>query len=392
MQPQELIMPLVPPGVPAPFWLVEALKVLGFSLHMVPMNLWYAGLLVAVWLHWRSAGPGSRFGARLLDQLPVLVAFGINFGIVPLLFLQVAYNRLFYPATILMAWFWMAVVGLLIFAYYGVYAYAFGLRGAGPMRAWQRAAGWISAVLFIAIGFLFANAMSLMTRVGAWPELWLAHSTSGAATGTALNVGDPTLWPRWLLMFGLALGTTAGWCVVDSAWFAGRESDDYRRWVPGFARRLYLASAAWAVAAGSWYVFGAWPSELRQTMFSWPLVVLTLVTAAAPAAPAAWMLLRGNEPFTRSAAALVGLLQFGVLALNAVSRQVVQNIEAKPYVDVAAQPTAVQWSAVVVFLLLFVAGLGVLAWMVMQLRGAPNTEEYGLAEFVAPSGEPAARR
>jgi hypothetical protein len=376
MQPQDLIAPLASPGVPAPFWLAEALKVLGFTLHTVPMNLWYAGLLVAVWLHLRGSEPGRRFGARLAGQMPVLVAFGINFGIVPLLFLQVTYARAFYPATVLMAWFWMGVIFLLIPAYYGVYAYAFALRQESPMRAWQRAVGWIAAAMFIGIGFLFVNALSLTTRVEAWSDLWLSHNVAGAATGTALNVGDPTFWPRWLLMFGLALGTTAAWAVVDSAWLAGGESEEYRRWVPGFARRLYLASAVWAIAAGACYVFLGWRTDIRQSMFGWPLAPLTFLTAASPVLPAAWVLLRGGEPFSRRAAALVGLVQFGVLAINAVSRQVVQNLELKPYVDVAAQPTSVQWSAVVVFLLLFVAGLGVVAWMVLQLRHAGDVEEY----------------
>ena len=33
------------PPLPAPLWFVQFFKVLGFTLHMVPMNLWYAGLL-----------------------------------------------------------------------------------------------------------------------------------------------------------------------------------------------------------------------------------------------------------------------------------------------------------------------------------------------------------
>ena len=61
-----------------------------------------------------------------------------------------------------------------------------------------------------------------MDHVARWPELWRQHSTAGAAWGTALNVGDPTLWPRWLLMFGLALGTTAVWLAVDAFWLAGK--------------------------------------------------------------------------------------------------------------------------------------------------------------------------
>ena len=36
------------PGLPAPVWFIELFKVLGLTLHMVPMNLWYAGVILAM--------------------------------------------------------------------------------------------------------------------------------------------------------------------------------------------------------------------------------------------------------------------------------------------------------------------------------------------------------
>ena len=186
--------------------------------------------------------------------MPVIVAVGVNLGIVPLLFVQLAYYKVFYPATILMAWFWLAIIGLLIPAYYGVYAYAWGIRNdASGMAGWRMAAGWCAAVFFIAIGFLFANGLSLMDHVGRWPELWKAHSMAGAALGTALNVGDATLWPRWLLMFGLALGTTAVWVLVDTFWLnhKDRPTKPIANGPFGFARKLYTLGMVWAAAAGT---------------------------------------------------------------------------------------------------------------------------------------------
>ena len=271
-------------GMPAPVWFVQFFKALGFTLHAVPMNLWYAGLLIACVLHLRGSEQGRRFAGRLLQQMPVIVAVGINFGIVPLLFIQLAYYKVFYPATILMACFWLAIIVLLIPAYYGVYAYAWGLHdGAKDVAGWRRAAGWCAALFFVCIGFTFANGLSLMEHVPRWPELWNAHSTAGAATGTALNVGDPTLWPRWFLMFGLALGTTAVWVLVDAVFLTRGTTDEaYQRWAWGFARKLYTFGMLWAAAAGSWYVFHAWPANLRDTMFQWPMIVLTVATAVAP--------------------------------------------------------------------------------------------------------------
>ncbi len=117
--------------------------------------------------------------------MPIIIAAGVNLGVVPLLFIQVAYYKFFYPATILMAWFWLAIIVLLIPAYYGVYLYAWQLRkGENGIQPWRRAAGWLAALFFIAIGFIFANGLSLMDHVDRWEEIWLRHNVAGAALGT----------------------------------------------------------------------------------------------------------------------------------------------------------------------------------------------------------------
>ena len=271
--------------MPAPVWFVQFFKALGFTLHAVPMNLWYAGLLVALCAArcaaTRTAGISP---AGCLRQMPVIVAVGVNLGIVPLLFVQLAYYSVFYPATILMAWFWLAIIVLLIPAYYGVYAYAWGLGegeregGEGREDGHSCLSEWGQTFLSAQIRrhcplasrrrlvrgrVLCGHRVPLRQRHEpdgarrAMAGTMAGHSTAGAALGTALNTGDPTLWPRWLLMFGLALGTTAAWVVFDAEWFAGKTVDEaYRRWAWGFARWLSTASVLWFAAAGTWYVFG----------------------------------------------------------------------------------------------------------------------------------------
>jgi len=370
MDPKNLFDTSLPGGMPAPIWFVELFKWLGFTLHEVPMNLWYAGIIVSMLLYVFGSEHGRQFGSRLMAQMPVIIALGINFGIVPLLFIQVGFGQVFYPATILMAWFWLSIIAMLVLAYYGVYLYAYGQAEQGPkMPRWKRAVGWVSALLFITIGFVFANAMSLMENVKAWPDLWQQHSFHGATLGTALNVADPRLWPRWLLMFGLALTTTAAWISFDSAWFAGRESDAYRTWTKGFAWKLYLVGAVWFAVAGAWYSFGTWPAETKQAMFLSPWAVLTVVTAAVPCAVLAllWFARQREGEISRGWASLIGLAQFGVLGVNAASRQVVQHLAFAPYFDISRQPTETQWTPLVIFLVAFVLGLGLIAWMIYQV-------------------------
>ncbi len=87
-------------------------------------------------------------------------------------------------------------------------------------------------------------------------------------------------------------------------------------------------------------------------------------SAAVPAA--------ASEP-SRSRAAwatAVGLAQFAMLLINAISRQVVQNHEVSRYFDVAGQPVQTQWSSLVVFLVSLIAGIAGIAWMLAQLPKA----------------------
>ena len=365
-----LIAPDNPLGYPAPYWFLVFFKVLGFVLHIVPMNLWYAGLFLMLLIRLFGSEHGRRLSERVTNAMPVIIAFGVNFGIVPLLFTQVAYYKVFYPATILIAWFWFSVFVLLTFAYYGIYYYVIGLRK-GDMPFYRHVVGWMASFLFIFIGFVFANNFSLMTNIGSWADLWDKTSIGGAALGTALNIGDKSLLPRWLMMFGLAITTTAAFVVVDAGFFAKRESDEYKRWLPGLALKLYSVGLVWFALAGSWYFFGALKPQVRDFMINGPLIILTALTALSPGLP--WLIiLASRKGVTRTYAFLAGFAQFGVIALNAISRQIVQNRELAPYLDVTGEKVNMQWSPMIIFLLLFVAGIGVVVWMVMQIFKNPR--------------------
>ena len=262
MEPHSLVGPLSPLAHPAPFWLLMALKVIGFVLHAVPMNLWYAGSVLGVALRVWGSPPARAFAERLLRRMPTIMAFGVNFGIVPLLFLQVTFYRVFYAATVLTAWFWLAIVPLVLLAYACLYVQSMGLKADRPLRHSEKVAGWTAGLAFLMVGFLFANGLSLMTNLYQWPGLWEATEQGGAVWGTASNVGDPTLWPRWLMMFGLALTTTATYVVVDAEFSREQRDEASQRWLRTLAWRLYTCGMVWFTVAGSWYVFGTWSKEL----------------------------------------------------------------------------------------------------------------------------------
>ena len=174
IEPFSSVEPLGLP-IPAPWLLL--LKLSGFILHMVFMNLWLAGMPTALLLSRSKA----RVADRLFKGMPFFMAFGINAGIVPLLFMQTLYPQFFYPATILQAWYWFLVVPLLIVAYYCVYFAAFG--------RYRAIAAALSSLLLIWIGVTFSAAMSFTASPHAWMAVFSATADAGAVDGWFLNVG-----------------------------------------------------------------------------------------------------------------------------------------------------------------------------------------------------------
>jgi len=365
--------PLAPPnpqGYPAPLWLLEALKVLGLWLHAMPMNLWYAGTPVAVVLAVVGGARGRRLSRRLAMVMPIAIALGVNFGVVPLLFTQAVNYRFYYTTGVLIAWPWLSVIPLVMLAYYAAYLHAESRR---PRVA--LAGGAASAVMLLAVGFLFANNFSLMTNPGQWLAIFRRTAVAGAPTGLALNVGDPTLLPRWLMMFGLAITTVAAYIVLDSAFFARREQQEYRDWAGRFAFRLYTLGLLWFAVTGTWYIFGTLPQPVVEAMQARPVIVaLMALTAVAPGLPwvliAAWRRFRSTLP-----AALAVAGQMGVIGINAVSRQWVQNVELRPYADLAAARANPQWVALGAFGAAMVVAICLVVWMVARLHSAWAAEQ-----------------
>jgi len=392
MDPNLLLPPASPIDYPAPYWFMLALKVLGFSLHMGPMNIWYVGAPLAAFFSVFGRGNARIVGFHIARSLPFMLAFGINFGIVPLLFTQVAYHQFFYPATILMAWPWFSVFWLVMIAYFSVYLYRLAVRGGvaaevasvgkqenkeyTPSRLLDFTGHlgiWVAAGAFTIVGFFFANAFSLMTNVGGWFDIFRDSNSSSAATGLALNINDPTLIPRWLFMIGIAITTTAAFIAVDGVFLSGRESEDYRRYSGRFAFGMYTIGILAFAGFGSWYIFGAISGIAEEMLQHSVMRILFPLTAISPGLPWLLLLLQRNNP-SRRIAAFVGFAQFGVIALNAVSRQWVQNRELAPLADLANRPVDLQLGGIILFLVLFAGGLALVGWMAVKIVDANRRE------------------
>jgi hypothetical protein len=355
-----------PIPLPAPVWLLQGLLLVTFLVHLVPMNLTLGGL-VFLSLGELSGRIDETMRRWVIGYLPITTAFTITTGVAPLLFLQVTYGQFFFPAAILIAWAWLAVIIALLLGYYGIYAYAWARERLGRWRVWVIVG---STLLLLYIAFAFNNVITLMVTPFRW---WMLWQETPPDRHFNLNWWEPTLLPRFahfvlaaVAFFGL---TMALYGVIPVARRDGDGAATFHRtgvrWfiVPTllnyFVGPLFLLtheSSVWQKFVGR---------DALSTGLLWTGVVLSVVGILAALLslrrrPRLWL--------TIAFAALSGT----VIAMGSVRFLLRQHLLAlhAPEVRLSDLPVQPQWGIIVLFVVVFATGLAVTAWMVRQLQRA----------------------
>lgn len=355
---------------PAPTWILWGLLVFTFMLHLLAMNFVVGGSVIGA----VSARLGRRGGrphhTALVDWLthamPIALAATITFGVAPLLFLQVLYGRLFFTSSVLLGWFWFAVVPLVMVAYYGTYLLAFKSGSLGRWGGWVRG---LTILIFLAISFIFASNMSLMLR----PDLFRGiHGLGGTAHG---NFSDPTLWPRYL-HFMLAAVAIGGMWVSAYGLVSRRRRPEFGLWAMRYGARWFSGVTALNLVMGFWFLFSL-PQE-TMARFMGPVPVATAVLGLgifAGIATMTLMFLAANAPRPDPlvGAGIGGLLVTVVsmvLVRDQVRRGALATMKFEPVRWVEPQ-----WTNIILFFILLVAATATVVWMVRALimAGRPGT-------------------
>jgi len=327
-----------PLGLPVPPSWLFGLKVFGFLLHMVFMNLWLAGMPTAFLL--RNAQP--RVAERLFKAMPFFMAFGVNAGIVPLLFLQVLYPQFFYPATILQAWFWFLVIPLLIVAYYAVYLAAFG--------RYRVLAAIVASLLLAWIGLTFSAAMTLTASPQSWPALFLTSAEAGSVPGLALYLNDEAVL-RFFMMAGISCGTLAAFLALDAEFVTAKA--EYRSAARPLVAPLYIIG---------FIVFGLAGLLYEPTVRDRLSEPLRLVAGAGIPIGAILSIFYLKQPSRAVAGSLVAVHVVTLIA-NALARQIVQMRSLESWAKLDQLPVRGDWVSFFLFVVVLLVVLVGLAWL-----------------------------
>jgi hypothetical protein len=337
----------VPVPLPAPAWLLEFLLVFTFILHLVAMNFLLGGVIILSVSSFlgRRDSKHHEFARRVSRAMPSVAAFTITLGVAPLLFLQLVYGQFFYTSSDLMAWYWLAVVFLVMLGYYGVYWYQMQQDELGSKAAWVIL---VTAILFILVAFIFTQNMTAMLH----PQDFYSLFVNGRV-GTIL---DPItlLNIARLAHFMVAAVAVAGLGIALLSRRWETESPELADWGRRYGVTCFMGGTLVQFLVGLWFLFSL-PVEIRQALVGDKLAVGILVLAIILALLA---LLTAPKSLLASSVAILG-----TISLMAILRHLVRIAYLRPYFDPRLLPVQGQWVVFSIFVVLLLAGLATVGWM-----------------------------
>ncbi|MCF8045849.1 MAG: hypothetical protein K9J83_08300 [Desulfarculaceae bacterium] len=342
--PAQALIP-APDILPVHWGWLRLLLVSTFVLHILVMNAMLGSGIIAFVNTWRKGGgTGDTVNRSISGKLPFTIAFTVNFGVAPLLFLQALYGQFIYTSSVLMGVYWLSIAGLVIIAYYSAYIYNFRFEkqhASSPLYI------GIAVVLMLMVAFLFTNNMTLMLNVDSWTRYF------DTPDGTLLNLSDPILFPRYL-HFVTASAAVGGLFIALAARFGAKGPENEARMDLGM--KWFTYATAFQFLAGTAF-FLSLPQEIRQMFMGQQPLATTLLISAVLLAAAAVVL--GFKKKVLASSAVVLLLVCGM----AVIRDLVRQAYLEPFFNPADLPVQPEYSPMVFFLVTLAAGLLVLGYM-----------------------------
>lgn len=324
-------------NIPVHWAWFDVLLVLGFWAHILLMNTVVGGSIIALT---NSAGSGEPLSHQLSKKLPTMLALTINFGVAPLLFLQVNYGHFDYPGTILMGGWWLMIIPVLLTAYYCLYIWDFRYAKLGGVRV---AFLGLSILCLLYVAFMFVNNMTIMLV----PHLWEPYISSGGKS--ILNLNDPTIYPRFLHFMTAALAVGGAMVGVVGKW---KRNDDFVR--IGFKWLSYATIVN--IGFGLWFLI-AQPQKIMLAFMGgdW------LATGALGAAVIGSGLIL-HAAARRNVKLAVAWTVLTVLAM-AVTRHMLRKLMLAPYFKVQDLEVTGQISPMIMFIAVLIFGWLIIIWM-----------------------------
>lgn len=342
MNPESLIP--VPDAIPVHWGWFQLLLIVTFTLHLLFMNGMLGSGILALVREFKMDKNADDINRSMSKKLPYTIAFTVNLGVAPLLFLQVLYGHFIYTSSILMAVYWLSIILLLIIAYYAAYLYDFKFDAMGQARKIFIA---IAVLLLLRIAFVFSSNMVMMIQ----PDTWQAYFSN--PFGTILNLKDPMLLPRYL-HFVTASVAVAGlfqavvWKIKTSEKITETAIRSGLTWFSGATCIQFIIGIWFLVSLPQPIMMLFLGSSTLHTLF-FSLGILLAIAALVAAA-------RNNVWGTV-------VLTLAVVLTMVLLRDLLRTAYLAPYFSLGDLKVVPEYSPMVLFLAAFAAGIAVIVYM-----------------------------
>lgn len=336
-----------PDAIPVPWGWLQALLLVTFVLHLLFMNIMVGSAVISFAEKVTGALKGREEIHRDTSiRLPYIIAFAVNLGVPPLLFFSVLWGNVGYVATTLMAVWWLSVIAILIAAYYGAYIWRYRFDRLGS--AATVLVGLVSLLLLF-VGFVFVNNFSMLLR----PESWEAYFDN--PSGTLLNLGDPTLWPRYLHFVAASLAVGGLFRAVVWSRRKRRGDEGATRGIESGMRWFFWATLV-QIAVGLWYLL-VQPGRVLDLFLGGSAIHTALIGAG--------ILLAVSMLVTafRGKVAATAIHLVLTIAVMAGVRETVRFASLKDHFTPDTLAVDAQYSPMVLFLAAFAVGIAVVVYM-----------------------------
>ncbi len=365
---ETLIPQYQPIAFPAPLWLLQLLLVLGFFLHVIPMNISLVGGLFS-WLFIKlgkndDSSYFTRTGQTLAGSLPVFLSFAITQGIVPLLFLQLIYGPLYYSSSILMGVPWLSVIFILLVAYYLLYIYKIRRDKMGKINPIILV---IASLMFFVIAAIFTSNMTLMLD----PEKW---QTMLDQTGLHFH-WDWGLVPRYL-HFTVSAFAITGLAIAAYGIYFYKKEQVYGKWLIQTGSTWYVAVTLLQLFIGSWFLMSLGREQMLlymgQDSLGTAAFALSILFMVISLMTGFWAMSKGSVLAYWLTAITASLTVLGMV----VMRHVLRHFATIDFINPALVDVKMQWDLFIAFAILALGLIIYLIWLSRLIWSAyQNPEE-----------------
>lgn len=329
---------------------------LTFILHLLFMNAMLGSGIIALVKNIAGKPRDLSVAREISGKWPFTIAFAVNMGVAPLLFIQLLYGQFVYTSSVLMAAYWLSVVAMLLIAYCSAYLFNYRFDAGRASRMFFVSC---TVVLLLIVAFLFSNNMTLMLS----PEKWARYFDNPG--GTLLNLSESMLVPRYL-HFVTASVAVGGLFLALLAKFGRKNENTSENTTRGLKWFSYATIAQ--IPIGFWFFMTLDADAVSLFMGGGGFATALFVAGMAGTLLSILFGLKNMlMPCAGTAVA--------VIAVMVLMRDILRRVMLEPHFSISTLKVEPQYSPLIMFLVALAIGLSLVVYMLKLAAGSGKEAE-----------------